>query len=147
MYASSNLYLVDGGEAGENIPLWPLIQPERKMDVIFANDNSADTIDNWPNGTSLHWTFERAQSAGINTMPYIPHPDDIVAQNPDGLPRIFGCYDLSKITIIWLPNKAYSFKSNIPAWELLYSSSDVTNMIQNGNAVATLGGNATWPTW
>ena len=82
-------------------------------------------------------------------MPTIPSPEAIAMLNPNRLPLVFGCYDLSKITIVWLPNKEYSFASNVPTWIIVYSSSDVTNMIENGNAVATLGGltgNLTWPT-
>ena len=91
-----------------------------------------------------------AQGQGLATMPTIPPPEVIEAQNPGRLPLVFGCYDLSKITIVWLPNKAYSFDSNIPTWVLLYSSSDVKNMITNGGLVAMMGGAAgdlTWPTW
>ncbi|PQE14051.1 putative lysophospholipase (lpl) protein [Rutstroemia sp. NJR-2017a BBW] len=47
------LTLVDGGEDGQNIPLSPLIQPFRALDVVFAIDSSADTTFYWPNGTSL----------------------------------------------------------------------------------------------
>jgi len=43
---SAELTLVDGGEDGENIPLHPLIQPFRAVDVIFAIDSSAD-VNNW----------------------------------------------------------------------------------------------------
>lgn len=42
--------LVDGGEDDENVPIWPLIHPERKVDVVIALDASADTDYNWPNG-------------------------------------------------------------------------------------------------
>jgi lysophospholipase len=38
---SPELTLVDGGEDGENVPLHPLIQPFRNVDVIFAIDSSA----------------------------------------------------------------------------------------------------------
>src|SRR5205807_5422724 len=56
---TQDLTLVDGGLDGQNIPLHPLIQPNRKVDVIFAMDNSADTVrkngqpNNWPNGTAI----------------------------------------------------------------------------------------------
>lgn len=32
------LYLADGGWAGEVVPFWPLLQPDRKVDVIIAVD-------------------------------------------------------------------------------------------------------------
>ena len=66
------LTLVDGGEDLQNIPLHPLIQPYRHVDVIFAVDSSADTNGsnptqgsalNWPDGASLIATYERSQAA------------------------------------------------------------------------------------
>jgi lysophospholipase len=145
MYASDELYLVDGTQGGENLPLWPLIQPERQCGVIIANDNSADTASHWPNGTSLFKTYLRAQSHGLTTMPKIPSPSVIAEQNYAGQPLVFGCDDSSKITIIWIPNKQYTFASNKPDWVLKYSSSDVTGMVMNGNMIATMGGDAAWP--
>jgi lysophospholipase len=35
---SRDLYLADGGWGGEVLPFWPLLQPERKLDVIIAID-------------------------------------------------------------------------------------------------------------
>ena len=45
--------LVDGGEDGQNVPLWPLVHPERQVDVILSLDASADTPFSWPNGRSV----------------------------------------------------------------------------------------------
>ncbi|EHL00667.1 putative Lysophospholipase 1 [Glarea lozoyensis 74030] len=57
----AELTLVDGGEDLQNIPLYPLIQPQREVDVIFAIDSSADNQDvdthTWPNGASLVATY------------------------------------------------------------------------------------------
>jgi lysophospholipase len=38
---TEDLFLVDGGEDLQNVPLNPLIQPVRGVDVIFAVDSSA----------------------------------------------------------------------------------------------------------
>ena len=54
-----NIDLVDGGEDGENLPLWPLIHPGRQVDVILSLDASADTSFSWPNGRSVPITRER----------------------------------------------------------------------------------------
>ena len=43
----AELDLVDGGEALQNNPIWPLLH--RAVDVIIVNDNSADTSNNFPN--------------------------------------------------------------------------------------------------
>lgn len=49
-----NLALVDGGEALQNNPLFPLLQPARNIDVILVNDNSADISGtNFPNGSEV----------------------------------------------------------------------------------------------
>jgi len=53
---SRQLTLVDGGEDLQNIPLNPLIQPARLVDVIFAVDSSADTNETWPTeGSATGW--------------------------------------------------------------------------------------------
>jgi len=40
--AQENLSLVDGGEALQNNPIFPLLQPARNVSVILVNDNSND---------------------------------------------------------------------------------------------------------
>ena len=71
---SNTLHLVDGGEDGQNVPFYPLIQQDRKVDVIFAFDNSADTNHNWPNGSSIANTFIRQfeQQGSGTPFPYVP---------------------------------------------------------------------------
>jgi lysophospholipase len=61
------------GEDLQNVPLWPLLQNERNVDLIFAVDSSADT-QNWPNGTSFVATYERvvANTTSGVVFPYIP---------------------------------------------------------------------------
>ena len=137
---NNDLYLVSGAQGGENIPLWPLIQPERKVDVVIANDNSQDTRDFFPNGTSLYNTYRRAETMGLTTMPLIPTPEFFVERGYSRQPTFFGCYDLSKITIVYLPNSQYTFPSNRPDWIMKYSSEDVMGMLANGHQIATFGG-------
>lgn len=55
---SDHMYLVDGGDDGQNIPFQPFLQPARSVDVIFAFDMTSD-IFNYPNGTSLIRSMER----------------------------------------------------------------------------------------
>lgn len=78
------LTLVDGGEDGQNIPLHPLIQPYRHVDVIFAVDSSADTNSSyptdasapgWPDGTSLVATYQRSLSKQANGTAFPSIPD------------------------------------------------------------------------
>lgn len=60
----STLYLDDGGDNYQNIPLVPLLQRYRNLDTIIAIDSSSDSGDgigtccrfNWPQGSALNWT-------------------------------------------------------------------------------------------
>lgn len=143
---SDSLYLVDGGEDDENIPLVPLIQKERGIDIIFAIDNSADMKLQWPDGSSLVHTYERQfVKQGVDlAFPYVPGTDTFVNLGLHKKPTFFGC-DASNMTdleyipplIIYLPNTEYSFNSNQSAFKLSYSEQQRRNMIQNGFEIAT----------
>jgi lysophospholipase len=101
----------------QNIPLNPVIQPMRNVDVIFAVDSSADTIapsaPNWPNGTALVATFERAETNIMNktSFPFIPGQDTFVALGLNNRPTFFGC-NSSNVTsgdnipplVVYIPN-------------------------------------------
>jgi len=140
-----NLYFVDGAAGGENVPLWPIIQPERRLDAIIVNNNSADTRDGYPDGTSLYNTWVRSQESGLHTMPAIPIPATMELVGLNRRPTFFGCYDYSVITIIYLPNNQHIFPSNISSFKLNYTPDDVRNLIANGNMVATNGKDKGWP--
>ncbi|KMU84207.1 lysophospholipase [Coccidioides immitis H538.4] len=91
-----SLPLVDGGEDGQNIPLHPLIQPARNVDVIFAIDSSANTKNNWPNGSSLVATYQRSlDPSGIANGTSFPAVPD--------LPRMRLGMQSSKTAMMWLP--------------------------------------------
>lgn len=61
--AQTELDLADGGEALQNNPIWPLLH--REVDVIIVNDNSADTSNNFPNGSEILTTYVQSLSAGL----------------------------------------------------------------------------------
>lgn len=143
--SKENLHLVNGATSGQNIPLWPIIQPEREIDVIIVNDNSANTHDGYPDGTSLYNTWVQSQDAGLKTMPPVPIPATMELLGLNRKPTFFGCQNLHAITIIYLPNRKYVFPSNISSFHLNYSREDVFNMIANGNMVATNGKDKRWP--
>jgi lysophospholipase len=161
------LTLVDGGEDLQNIPLNPVIQPVRQVDVIFAVDSSADTIEaddpsqNWPNGTALVATYQRANTPIMNStsFPYIPGQDTFVALGLNNRPTFFGC-DSKNVTkgnnipplIVYLPNSPYVFWSNTSTFDKLsYTLGERAGMIENGYDVVTQGnstreGASNWPT-
>lgn len=153
---SHRLTLVDGGEDGQNIPLDPLIQPFRHIDVIFAVDSSADTSLNWPNATSLVATYERSLTTISNGtgFPSVPDQNTIINLGLNTHPTFFGC-NASNITqgtdvplIVYLPNSPYSAYSNTSTFQLETNDTQRDALILNGANVVTMG-NATfgedWP--
>lgn len=150
-----DLDLVDGGEDLQNIPLHPLIQPERHVDVIFAVDSSADTNDNWPNGTALVATYERGKDkSGIangTAFPSIPDQNTFVNKGLNTRPTFFGC-DSKNISghsplIVYLPNYPYVGFSNVSTFNDSYSDFARDMIITNGADVATMGNSTRDSTW
>ena len=151
---NDQLTLTDGGEDGQNIPLNPLIQPVRHVDVIFAIDSSAD-INNWPNGTSLVATYQRSLNNTIQngtSFPSVPDQNTFVNLGLNNRPTFFGC-DASNMTgpsplIVYMPNAPYSAQSNYSTFTMSYTDEDRDDVIQNGYDVATMGNgtlDTEWP--
>jgi lysophospholipase len=140
------LDVVDGGEDGQNVPLHPLIQPERHVDVIFAVDSSADTDYYWPNGTSLVATYERSlNSSGIGNgtvFPAVPDQNTFINLGLNTRPTFFGC-DSSNMSgpaplVVYVPNAPYSYNSNVSTFQLSTDDTQRDNIILNGYEVATM---------
>lgn len=143
---SKTLYLADGGEDGQNVPLLPLVH--RNVSVIFAFDNSADE-NGWPDGTSLVKTYERQFSLqGENVaFPYVPDQYTFRNLNLTSKPTFFGCdaKNLSSITdniydvplIIYNANRPFSYWSNTSTYKLKYSNEEKQGMIANGYYVGS----------
>lgn len=144
--AQEKLSLVDGGIALQNVPLLPLLQPERNVSVILANDNSADTSDNWPNGTSLLTTYTQSQSLGLTRMPFIPPVEEFISKGLNKRATFFGCEDVGKVTIVYLPNNDWSFASNVATVDIQYNPDETAGMIANGVQIASQGGDSAWGT-
>lgn len=111
---STHMYLVDGGDDGQNIPFQPFIQPSREVDIIFAFDMTSDH-NNFPNGTTLRKSIERYHSNATefsvpyfehshqgkgqrehiltkrSAFPSVPTPEDIVYYNLSLTPIFLGC--------------------------------------------------------
>ena len=145
---SEYLFLVDGGEDQENIPLVPLIQKQRDLDVIFALDNSADTNSSWPDGTSLVSTYERQFGLQGNGMafPYVPDQNTFINLGLNTKPTFFGCdagnmTDLEYIPplIVYIPNSLHSYQGNQSTFKLSYSTKERIGVIQNGFESASRG--------
>lgn len=144
---SDDLFLVDGGEDDENIPFLPMLQKERGVDVIFALDNSADTEQYWPDGSSLAQTYER-QNAKIGrnriAFPYVPDDQTFVSQGLNKKPTFFGCdaHNMSDLAytpplVVYIPNSRNSFDGNQSTFKMSYSDQERVSMIQNGFEATT----------
>ncbi|GIZ39068.1 hypothetical protein CKM354_000246000 [Cercospora kikuchii] len=172
--ADQTLTLVDGGLDGQNIPLNPLIQPNRNVDVIFAIDSSADTNGtegggqwptpqsgaNWPDGTSILTTYERSLSDignGTN-FPAVPSRNTLLNLGLATKPTFFGC-DTSNFTsgnipalLVYMPNGPYVYYSNTSTFgKLSYNDTERNGMVLNAYNMATQGngtvpGFEDWPT-
>ncbi|KAL3420984.1 lysophospholipase plb1 [Phlyctema vagabunda] len=152
---TKELTLVDGGEDGQNVPLYPLIQPAREVDVIFAIDSSADTTYFWPNGTSLVATYERSMNATIENgtaFPSIPDQNTFINLGLNTRPTFFGC-DVANLTgpaplVVYVPNAPYVYHSNVSTFDPDYNNTERNAIIENGYLVATMGNasrDAEWP--
>lgn len=152
----TQLSLVDGSEDGQNIPLQPLIQPQRAVDVIFAIDASADTDNYWPTGASLRATYDRSKNQKIangTNFPAVPDINTFINNGLNNRPTFFGCKakDTTGHTpiVVYLPNIPYSHQTNVSTVQPFFKNDERDAMIENGYNIATRG-NATsdkeWPT-
>ncbi len=151
---NKQLTLVDGGEDLQNIPLNPLIQPNRHVSVIFAIDSSAD-VNNWPNATALVATYERSRGTIANgtEFPAIPDQNTIVNLGLNTHPTFFGC-NASNMTngldvplIVYIPNAPYVTYSNISTFDLTTNNTLRDAIILNGYNVATQANGTVDPDW
>jgi lysophospholipase len=97
-------FFVDGGEALQNNPIFPMLEPARGVDVLLVNDNSADTSNNFPNGSEILTTYVQSLNAGLTKMPVIPSVETFIAEGLNTRPTFFGCNDQTKLTIVCIPN-------------------------------------------
>jgi lysophospholipase len=141
-----NLNVVDGGEDKQNLPLHPLIQPIRHVDVIFAVDSSASTKNNWPSGSPLVATYERSlNSSGMGNgtaFPSIPDTNTFINLGFNTRPTFFGC-NSSNLTgpaplVVYVPNHPYTMLANKSTFQMEYSIAERDDVIENGYNVMTM---------
>ncbi|KAF2453728.1 lysophospholipase [Lineolata rhizophorae] len=152
---SERLTLVDGGEDLQNIPLHPLIQPVRAVDVIFAVDSSADTEFNWPNGTAMVASYERSvlnrTMENGTAFPAVPDVNTFVNLGLNARPTFFGC-DANNQSgphplIVYIPNHPYVAASNVSTFDPDYNHTQRNAIVENGYDVVTLANATVDPDW
>ncbi|KAI1103435.1 lysophospholipase catalytic domain-containing protein [Jackrogersella minutella] len=150
------LTLVDGGLDLQNIPLHPLIQPARNVDVIFAVDSSADTLTNFPNGTALRATYDRSKVdiANGTAFPAVPDAETFVNLGLNKKPTFFGCNtsDFANAShipplVVYVPNAPYTAASNVSTFDPSYPDEQRNSIIKNGFNVATMGNGSLDADW
>lgn len=173
LYLSKNLYMVDGGEDGQNIPYQPFMQAARQVDVILSIDSTAD-IKGWPNGTIIQNTYLRYNATGhsgttvtvngmiksINLFPDIPDPEEFVDKGLNKRPVFFGCHlekyhhrdELPKARGVnsFLPpiigyfgNTEYSYPSDTSTFKLTYGNKEINKLMENAYNIVTAGNSTT----
>lgn len=143
--------LVDGGEANQNIPLEPLYQSARGLDMVMAVDGSGD-VTNWPNGSGIVETRKRMNLTEFKSQKFVEVPDinTIVNQGLNTRPSFFGCSNSSDANqaplLVYMPSYPYSYWSNTSTFQLEYNTSDAQQFVDNSVDVATMKGEmADWP--
>jgi lysophospholipase len=148
------LILVDGGEDLQNIPFYPLLQADRRVDTIFAIDSSADTSTLWPNGTSMMATFQRNSNSSYiangTAFPSVPDQNTFVNLGLNRQPVFFGCDPMNATgkppapLVVYIPNSPYTYNSNVSTFMLEFNDTERDALVLNGYNVATMGNSTQW---
>ncbi|KAL7931272.1 lysophospholipase catalytic domain-containing protein [Trichoderma chlorosporum] len=152
---STRLTLVDGGEDLQNIPYHPHLREERKVDVVFSVDSSADTDNDWPDGASPIATYERAIDNISNGtgFPYVPGKNTFLNLGFNTKPVFFGCNSTNVTAgspsplIVYLPNYPYQFQSNVSTFQMSTQLDERNAIVTNGWDVVTQGNSTRDPNW
>lgn len=138
----AELELVDGGNSGQVIPLWPLIR--RNIDVVFVWDNYYDLNNEFTTGGQIYNTYTTAQTLGIKNVPRIPSPQEVSQYGLNTRPYAYGCNTNNTATYIYVPYQAY-----IPPTQSTMNETttpeQTRGIIENGNRLATYNGEQDWP--
>lgn len=157
MVNNKTLHLVDGGEDQQNVPLYPFIQTSRDVDIIFAYDNSADTLHKWPNGSSLTHTYLRqfGEQGKGTPFPYVPLVSEFLSEKLTERPVFFGCsaanmsdlvsYHNNTVNgtdiplVVYMPNSRYNYNANMSTYKMNYERNEMDGLVRNGFSVSTRG--------
>ncbi|KAF2768147.1 FabD/lysophospholipase-like protein [Teratosphaeria nubilosa] len=132
----TQLSLNDGGRADNELALYPMLRPERDIDVSPT-----------PNRYSLTATYNMSLASNLTKMPYIPLLSTFATDNMSMQTKFFGCDEPDAITIIWIPLVSWVSPNccNLSTFDLEHSYKTTDTLIRNGGLMATQGGDAEWP--
>jgi len=136
---STTLKLADGSEAGQSIPIWPLIQPARNPSFIVSWDDDQDQQPySWNNGTSLHGTYLQAKAKGI-PFPIVPPATTFIHNNYTQKPALFGCDAALTTTnstdspiVFYMTNSPYSAYTNFSFFQTATKMDQMHDIFENG---------------
>ncbi|KAJ6455489.1 FabD/lysophospholipase-like protein [Mycena sanguinolenta] len=115
----ATLVRVDAGESGQESPIWPLIQPARKMDFLLVSDSSGVELSALPL-TSVS-TVNTAAMAIANHVPFpkLPDVNTFLINNYTLAPVFFGkltpipgCNEPEVPLLLYVADAPYSAYSN-----------------------------------
>ncbi|KAJ7757213.1 FabD/lysophospholipase-like protein [Mycena maculata] len=108
----ATLALVDAGESGQESPIWPLIQPARKMDFLLVSDSSGSELSLIPL-TSVS-PVNTASMAIANNVPFpkLPNVNTFLINNYTLAPVFFGCNEPEVPLVLFVADAPYSAYSN-----------------------------------
>lgn len=139
----TDLALVDGGNSGQVIPLWPLLE-RSSIDVTFVWDNYYDVLGVGTSGGQFYDTYVASIPANLDRMPVVPDTTDFEALGLNTKPTVFGCDDVNKQTMIYVPVQEYIPQTS-STFNLSTTPEQTRNFITNGNLLATNNNNTDWP--
>ncbi|KAJ6563099.1 FabD/lysophospholipase-like protein [Mycena vulgaris] len=128
----ATLALVDAGESGQETPIWPLIQPVRKMDFLLVSDSSGVELSSgWMNGTNL---INTAAMAIANNVPFpkLPDVNTFLINNYTSatlnFPDLTGCNEPEVPLLLYVADAPYSAYSNATT---LIAEAQIQLLLQN----------------
>ncbi|WAQ90511.1 hypothetical protein PtA15_12A501 [Puccinia triticina] len=145
---AETLLLADGAMAQENLPLFPLLQPSRKVDVIIALDATvnghafdAPNVDGYPNGTALYQTYLKFQSPDFKNYPFPRIPNSLHTEFVTGgynkRPTFFGCEMEAGPLIVYLPNYFASHRTDMKTMQTHFTGEEIDGFFKNSFLIAT----------
>jgi len=143
--APRELFAMDG-QPCEGIPIAPLLEPVRELDIILAVDATSPWIQSiqdprsFPEGDTLQQTAFYALGQGL-PFPDMPLLKDFV-EDPELLQKntVFGCFNASVPAVVYIPHRNVTYSRddvNLYVGEAQILPADQVEMFNNGRAMVS----------